>query len=185
MNEASELRIRPAVPGDAAQLDYWDEKPHVRAAASNDGRVAFDCDWEEELGPRTDGTEFFIAEIDSLPIGALQIIDPAIERSHYWGALSEHLRAIDIWIGEESFLGSGYGTRMMGFAIERCFNSPEVRAIVIDPLANNLQAHRFYRRLGFEFVERRVFDENSDCHVFRLERAAWEASARQQPVSDN
>jgi len=63
----------------------------------------------------------------------------------------------------------------MHFAIGRCFAEPAVRAILIDPLSNNVRAHRFYRRLGFEFIERRRFDECSDCHVFRLERAVWEA----------
>ena len=172
------LRVRPAVLGDAAQFYRWDEKPHVRKATSNDGSVSFDAAWEEELGPRTDGTEFFVAEISSQPIGALQIIDPATERTRYWGAVGEHLRAIDIWIGEERFLAQGHGTEIMNFALDRCFASPEVRAIVIDPLANNVRAHRFYRRLGFEFVERRVFDETSDCHVFQLERAVREGSRR-------
>jgi len=171
MDDRGDLRIRLAVPEDASTLRCWDGKPHVRAAISNDGNVSFKCGWDEELAPRSDGTEFFIAEVDSLPIGALQIINPATERR------------LDIWIGEESCLGCGYGSEMMHFALIRCFDVSEVRAIVIDPLANNLRAHRFYRRLGFEFVERRVFDDTSDCHVFRLERAAWEATSWQRQGS--
>ena len=171
----STLSIRAAEPRDATCLRRWDEKPHVRAATSNDGSVAFDADWDEELAPRDDGTEFFVAEVDGTPIGALQIIDPATERSRYWGDVGSGLRAIDIWIGEETHLGRGHGTAMMRFAIERCFAVPEVGAILIDPLSNNVRAHRFYRRLGFEFVERRVFDETSDCVVFRLDRERWRA----------
>jgi len=178
MEDHGDLRIRLAVPEDAGKLRYWDGKPHIRAAVSNDGSVSFDCDWDEELAPRGDGTEFFIAEVASQSIGAMQIINPATERSRYWGPVSETLRAVDIWIGEESCLGRGYGTVMMCFAMEHCFDVLDVFAIVIDPLANNLRAHRFYRRLGFEFVERRVFDDTSDCHVFRLERTAWEERGR-------
>ena len=174
----TDLTVRPATPADVPALERWDGKPHVRAATSNDGSVAFDADWEEELAPRDDGTELFVAELDGTPIGALQIIDPATERGHYWGAVGSGLRAIDIWIGEEDHLGRGHGTTMMRFAIERCFAEPAVRAILIDPLSNNLGAHRFYRRFGFEFVERRTFDETSDCFVFRLERDAWEALGR-------
>ena len=173
----STVTIRTATLADVPDLERWDEKPHVRAATSNDGSVAFDADWDDELAPREDGTEFFVAELDGVPIGMLQIIDPATERSHYWGEIETGLRAIDIWIGEENHLGQGHGTVTMRFAIERCFASPEVHAIVIDPLSNNVRAHRFYRRFGFAFVERRVFDDQSDCFVFRLERERWHAIA--------
>lgn len=55
------------------------------------------------------------------PIGFIQIIDPAREDSHYWGDCPTGLRAIDIWIGEEAYLGQGFGTDMMRLAIDRCF----------------------------------------------------------------
>jgi aminoglycoside 6'-N-acetyltransferase len=40
-------------------------------------------------------------------------------------------------------------------------------AVLIDPLASNTRAHRFYGRLGFRFVERRRFGQD-DCFVYRL-----------------
>ncbi|MEQ9168594.1 MAG: GNAT family N-acetyltransferase [Fulvivirga sp.] len=54
-------------------------------------------------------------------------------------------------------------------AIERCFENPAVDAILIDPLKSNIQAHRFYERLGFTFIEERQFDE-SLCYVYELRR---------------
>ena len=59
-------------------------------------------------------------------------------------------------------------------AIRRCFAPPAVTAILIDPLASNTDAIRFYERLGFRFVERRMFGAD-DCHVMRLDRAEWVA----------
>mgnify|MGYP003467119708 CR=1 FL=1 len=35
----------------------------------------------------------------------MQIIDPALEESHYWGDIGPDLRAIDIWIGSPGDLG--------------------------------------------------------------------------------
>ncbi len=99
----------------------------------------------------------------------MQIIDPAREESHYWGSIADDHRAIDIWIGEAYALNRGYGTRMMQLAIERCFADPAVQAIVVDPLDSNRRAHRFYERLGFEYVVRRCFGEDS-CFVYRLAR---------------
>lgn len=79
----------------------------------------------------------------------MQIIDPHNEVTHYWDDIEPNLRAIDIWIGEESHLANGYGTEMMRQAIELCFALPAVTAIIIDPLSNNLRAINFYRKLGF------------------------------------
>jgi len=169
------LHVRQAVLGDADILYHWDEKPHVKKAVSNDGTTSFEADWEDELASQDDSMEFLIAELDGRPIGAMQIINPATEPSHYWGHdVPPNLRAMDIWIGEEAYLGQGHGAQMMTFAINRCFAEAEVEAILIDPLANNQDAHRFYKRLGFVFVEQRQFDEDSDCFVFRLNREAWE-----------
>ena len=180
MDRDLKLIVRHAVESDTASLYAWDEKPHVKAAVSNDGTKSFDSNWEEELKPRVDGTEFFIAEVDHVPIGAMQIINPATEVSHYWGAIASNLRAIDIWIGDERYIGFGFGTKMMNFAIDRCFSDNDVEAILVDPLANNLDSHRFYRRLGFVFVERRQFDEDSDCFVFRLTRQHWQNQNQNQ-----
>ncbi len=163
----SDLSLRPTGPADLALLRHWDEQPHVIAADPND-----DWAWEVELQRDPDWREMLIAELDGRPIGFIQIIDPAREDSHYWGDVPAGLRAIDIWIGEEADLGRGYGTRMMRLALDRCFADPEVRSVLIDPLASNTRAHRFYERLGFLFLERRRFGED-DCFVYRLDRDAY------------
>ena len=159
------LTLRAATPNDRPVLEYWDTKPHVIAAGGDDDAA----DWAAELKSDADWLEIFIAEIDDRPVGVVQIIDPLLEESHYWGDVEPNLRAIDIWIGEEADLGRGYGTTMMSQAIDRCFANPDVRAILVDPLASNTRAHRFYERLGFVRQERRRFG-NDDCVVYRLDR---------------
>ncbi|MBW4687589.1 MAG: acetyltransferase [Komarekiella atlantica HA4396-MV6] len=166
------MNLRFATLADLALLQQWDEQPHVVASDPND-----DWGWEVELDRAPEWREQLIAEIDSRPIGFIQIIDPAREDSHYWGNVTANLRAIDIWIGEETDLGKGYGTKMMQLALTRCFTDPQVRAVLVDPLASNTRAHRFYERLGFQFVEQRRFGKD-DCFVYRINRADW------QPVQD-
>lgn len=176
---APDVRLRPAVAADAALLAAWDREPHVIRATTDDPDAAraFDgTDWSEELAAQSEVFRYDIAEVDGRPVGALLTIDPAREPNHYWGDIEPDLRALDIWIGPADALGQGYGSRMMTLAIDACFAAPEVKAIVIDPLASNQDAHRFYRRLGFEPVGRRRFGPD-DCLVHRLERAAWEARA--------
>ena len=65
---------------------------------------------------------------------------------------------------------------MMRLAQARCFADPEVDAVVIDPLVANAAAIRFYRRLGFAYVEDRWFGADH-CAVHRLDRACWVAAA--------
>jgi aminoglycoside 6'-N-acetyltransferase len=150
-------------------LQRWSAEPHVVAASGDFS--AFD--WQHEIPRKVDWRELLIAEVDGRPIGVMQIIDAAREETHYWGDVEENLRAIDIWIGEASDLGKGYGTEMMRLALDRCFADPAVRAVLVDPLASNTRAHRFYERLGFRCVERRMFGSD-ECLVYRLEHEAWQ-----------
>lgn len=176
MSVMETITLRPAGPADLELLRHWDEQPHVIASDPND-----DWQWETELDRHVDWREQLIAEAGGRPVGYLEIIDPRLEDCHYWGDdVPPNLRAIDIWIGEQKDLNLGFGSTMMKLAIERCFADPAVTAILIDPLASNVRAHRFYERLGFRFVERRQFGAD-DCFVYRLDRADYfEGSAREE-----
>ena len=157
--------LRPATIEDLDLLLHWDEQQHVIDSDPDD-----DWEWEIELNRDPNWRKQLVAEFDGEPIGFIQIIDPYLEESHYWGDVAQNKRAIDIWIGEAYNLNKGYGTQMMKLAIDRCFSDPAVISILIDPLKTNIKAHRFYERLGFKFVEERVFNE-SVCFVYELERA--------------
>lgn len=166
-----DIELRLATPVDAPLLRHWDTKAHVRVARGEDP----DIDWDAELARRTPYDEWLIAELAGRPIGVMQLCDAAREDSHYWGDVDQGLAAIDIWIGEESDLSRGYGAAMMQLAFQRIFADPAMMAIIIDPLASNTRAHRFYERLGFRPVGRRMFDED-DCLVFRLDREQWQSA---------
>ena len=158
------VRLRPATLADVPLLRRWDDDPDVVNSDPND-----DWQWEEELALVPDWREPMIAEEDGRAVGFLDIIDPHREPSRYWGEVPPGLRAIDIWIGAPGDRGRGLGTEMMRLAIARCFATPDVTAILIDPLASNVRAIAFYARLGFVPVERRWFGAD-DCLVMRLAR---------------
>lgn len=158
------ITLRPATLNDLELVEYWETKQHVIDCDPDE-----DWNWEEELRRNPEWREQLVAELDGEPIGFLQIIDPFLEETHYWGDVSPSKRAIDIWLGEENNLNKGYGTTIMELAIKRCFQNPAVDGILIDPLKSNIKAQRFYKRLGFEFIEERIFDETA-CFVFELRR---------------
>ncbi len=165
----SEINLRPATIEDIEILHYWDTKPHVQASTGQDENI----DWTHELTNAADWQEILIAELGNEPIGVLQIMDPHLEVTHYWGEIEPNHRAIDIWIGEEDNLSKGYGTDMMRKGIIRCFKDLDVSAIVIDPLVTNERAIKFYEKLGFNIIEQRMFGEDN-CYVMRLNRIDWE-----------
>jgi aminoglycoside 6'-N-acetyltransferase len=158
------ITLRPATLDDLELLLYWDTKQHVIDSDPDD-----EWEWEIELGRNPPWREQLVAEMQGEPIGFIQIIDPYAEETHYWGEVEQDKRAIDIWIGEARNLNKGYGTQMMKLAIERCFSNQKVKGVLIDPLETNTRAHRFYERLGFEFIEERSFD-GTDCYVYELKR---------------
>lgn len=162
------LTFRDATPADIRLLEKWDNEQSVM-----DSDPMGDWDWKEELSRSPSWREFLIAEADGVPIGFVQIIDPELEETHYWGEIGRGYRAIDIWIGEPAYRNKGLGTEMMKEALSRCFAPAEVHSVLVDPLQSNSGACRFYERLGFEFVEDRIFDEDA-CKVYQLTKPTWQ-----------
>ena len=72
------ISLRPATIDDLALLRLWDQQPHIIAAKTDE-----DWGWEVELARSPAWREQLIAELDGRPIGFIQIIDPALEDSHY------------------------------------------------------------------------------------------------------
>lgn len=161
------IQLRKANIQDLPILQHWDKQEHVIAADPND-----DWNWEIELKHEPDWREQLIAENNGAAIGFIQIIDPEKEETQYWGDIEPNKRAIDIWIGEKENLNKGFGTEMMQLALARCFSDKEVTEVLIDPLESNQKAIRFYKRIGFSFVEKRSFgDDKSD--VYSIKREEW------------
>ncbi|MEO1250816.1 MAG: GNAT family N-acetyltransferase [Pseudomonadota bacterium] len=163
------ISVRRATLADAPLLKEWRLRPHVATAFGNEAPP----NWAEELQIKADWHDPVIAEDDGRPIGYVEIIDPAREEGHYWGAVEENLRALDIFVADEADLGKGYGAEMMRLALARCFNEPRVKAVIIDPLASNTRAIRFYERLGFAHEAPRRFDDGNECAIMRMTREDW------------
>ncbi len=166
------LALRLATLADIPLLDRWERQPHVQQSVGSDGP----WDWTPAVTAQADWRRILIAEEDGRPVGFLQMLDPARDEEQYWGPTGSGYRALDIWIGEAEDLGRGLGSAIMRLAIEACFAEPGVQVILIDPLARNIQSHRFYRRLGFvEVGPRRLGDD--DCLIFELRKGRAPSAA--------
>lgn len=168
------VTVRPATLADVPLLEHWDTQPHVIAATGDDDVL----DWPAELARDPSWAWTLIGEEDGRPFGVVQIIDPRVEETHYWGDVEPNLRAIDIWIGEPTDLGRGLGTDLMALALDDCFADADVTAVLIDPLESNTRARAFYERMGFVAVGPQRFGTD-DCMVYRLDRERWQGDQRQ------
>jgi aminoglycoside 6'-N-acetyltransferase len=162
-----DIVLRPALVADAALLRSWESAPHLAGQLGDD-----DWQWETALLAPHASRRPLIAELRGRPVGFVEILNPALDPERYWGDAQDGLRAIDIWIGDPDAVGHGHGSEMMRQALARCFAEPDVAAVVVDPLADNPRSHRFYARLGFRAVERRMLGDD-DTLVMRLERGDW------------
>ena len=153
--------LRTATIDDVSLLEKWDEDEEATSWGGDDDNY----DWDYELPRSVEWREFLIAEVDSVPVGMVVIIDALQEESHYWGDNApQNSWAIDIWIGESEYRSKGHGTKMMEEACTLCFVKHGASSIVIDPLQSNQRAIAFYRRLGFKEVGPRQFGDD-ECLV--------------------
>ena len=171
------IALRNTTIDDRYLLLEWDEKEHLQGSYGGDPDFN-DWNWEYELR-RNDLSWRYqliaqaVEENHTVPIGFVQIIDPLLEETHYWGMDCEpNLRAIDIWIGDERYLNRGYGTHIMKQILRGpfVFGDPNITGVVIDPMADNCAAHRFYQRLGFQPIGIRYFGPDR-CLVHRMYRS--------------
>lgn len=164
------IYLRPAAKSDVPVLKEWDRQLHVLNARNlMEPEPETEWNWEVEIIRAPPWRELLIGDVDSRPVAFLQIIDPKEEDTHYWGDAPPGQRAIDIWIGDKQDIGKGYGTVMMQLALDKCFADEAVQQVVIDPLEENIRAHRFYEKLGFTFVELGTFGEDR-CAVYSMDR---------------
>lgn len=170
------MRLRDAQKHDIGLLREWSGRPHVVDATGGG-----DWGWETEIGRDVDWRDQLIAEVDGRPVGYVEIIDPAREETHYWGACEPNYRAIDLWLGSEGDAARGYGRELMRLALDRCFSDPDVVAVLVDPRLDNLSACAFFQRLGFTLVGHYRFDDDEVSAVHQLHRPVWERLQSQSP----
>ena len=175
-----QIILRNATIDDMTMLLAWDEKEHLQGSYGGDPDFN-DWNWDYELRRNDLSWRYqLIAQVvenenNTIPIGFVQIIDPLEEESHYWGIDCEpNLRAIDIWIGDERFINRGYGTQIMKEVLQSSFvfGNTNVTGVIIDPMADNYAAHRFYQRLGFIPVRIRYFGPDR-CLIHRMNRTDY------------
>jgi RimJ/RimL family protein N-acetyltransferase len=82
--------------------------------------------------------------------------------------------ALDLFLGEESAIGRGYGTIVLRKALrELIFADPAVRRCYIDPVPENTRAIRVYEKVGFRYIKTiPVAWEGLPAYLMAIDRSA-------------
>ncbi|MDF3034572.1 MAG: family N-acetyltransferase [Alphaproteobacteria bacterium] len=123
--------------------------------------------YKEEKGVRK-GMHAYIICVDDQEIGYVQFYNAydflrednvSLKKL----GLSESLGALDIFIGEEIFVGKGWGTRIIKKICQE-YIDPRFEACFVDPDSTNLQAIRAYEKAGFIKIEK-ISNNKITCMV--------------------
>lgn len=156
------ITFEPLVESHFPLLLKWLEAPHVKAWWDQDVR------WTEELivkkfGSYVDGykiqngetkkIEAFIINLDSKPIGYIQLYDAhAFPRNTTLIDLPKSLAAIDILIGDTDCIGKNVGSDVMILFSEQ-YCAPLYEYTFVDPDISNITAIKSYTKAGFKQIK--------------------------------
>ena len=137
--------VRPVETADLPLINDWIASPFVaRWWGSTDGDA-------RQLRPEElteEGVELLIASIRGEPFAFVQEYDPHSHPDHHFAHLPDGARGLDLFIGRPELSGSGQGTGLVRWLLQRLFASG-CPAVGIDPAPDNHRAIRAFEKAGF------------------------------------
>jgi len=97
----------------------------------------------------------FLIRFDDKEIGYIQYYnahDFPSEQGYELEGLPASLASLDVFIGEEEFLGKGLGSRIMKQFLSE-YVDPYYEACFVDPDTTNIRAIRTYEKAGFKKIK--------------------------------
>jgi len=161
--------FRPVEERDLPRLFAWHQLPHVQqwwdleppeVFANWDFFVAtyrhkMACSWQH----------LYIVYAQGMPIGYVQSYDVNQDQRF---AQPPGTVGIDIFIGETSFLGKGYGGIILRQLLDELRKDSSIAKVVIDPNSHNVRAIRCYEKVGFR--HERILADGTYLMSMQLDR---------------
>jgi RimJ/RimL family protein N-acetyltransferase len=146
------LEIRMLHDDDVPLLKTWLSKEHVLKWYENPD------DWLAEIYGRFDMFSFikhFIALQDGKPIGFCQYYSCSDANEDWYGDIPlAGSYSIDYMIGEENYLGKGFGKSIIDLLVKKVFSLNEAQRIIVLPEIENTASCKSLLANGFTFDEK-------------------------------
>jgi GrpB-like predicted nucleotidyltransferase (UPF0157 family)/RimJ/RimL family protein N-acetyltransferase len=114
--------------------------------------------WLYEIIHRHDKYSFihhFIVQVDGKDVGFCQYYPHSLGGETWHGSTSiEGTYSIDYLIGEEEYLGKGFGKRLIQTLIRKVFNETDAERIIVQPDKDNLFSRNTLLSAGFSYFEK-------------------------------
>lgn len=148
------IHFRNLTKEDIALYYIWCEKPHVKEKWFREGYEP-----KEKILQKIDGkngTFPFIIEIENKPVGYIQ---------YYKIDGTSDSVGFDIFIGEEDYVGKGYGSKVVEAFTHKLFALSDINRVIVDPFADDKRAIRCYEKAGFAYLRTDKDDTGSSIYI--------------------
>lgn len=155
--DANQITFRKLDLSDLPLMNEWLNMPHVHEWYDKDKNNSSE-EVAKRYGPKILGekpTQCFHASYGAKPVGYLQtyMVNDWPEFGNHIG-YDDATACVDLFIGDESFMGKGFGSLMLRkFLVEIVFSENMTQTCVIGPDPDNARAIKAYEKVGFEHTK--------------------------------
>lgn len=158
---------------DLSLLHIWLNEPHVHEWYDKDKQNTYE-DIKKRYGPkinREQPTDCYLVLYKKEQVGYIQTykVNDWPEFGDYVGC-DDGTASIDLFIGEKTFLGKGFGSLMLKrFLQDIVFTRDGITSCIIGPEPKNARAIRAYEKAGFTYHRTvQVGDEPNLTYIMKI-----------------
>lgn len=145
----SKFTFKPLEKTDLELLCNWFEKPHVlNWWLDRFSRDEIKEKYNQRIGDPI--TRAFIVYLEHKPIGFIQYYWASKVGGGWWPNEDDRTVGTDQFIGEEAYIGKGYGTSMMQAFVAILFQNPVIHKVITEADPENKAAINCYLKAGFK-----------------------------------
>jgi RimJ/RimL family protein N-acetyltransferase len=180
MQNENKISFRRLRVDDLSLLHKWLNEPFVKEWYGRDEASDIDS-LVKKYNPRIEGkepTDCYIVYYENSLFGFIQTykISDYPDYSLQLNISTEGIAGVDLFIGEQMFVGKGLGSRMLRkFLKEIVFVRGEISACIVDPELKNIRAIKSYEKVGFKhFRTTQVPPEKEEKYLMMLKKEELE-----------
>lgn len=145
-----EISFRPLTRDDLPRFRAWLVTPHVREWWRDDIEETV-AEYAKELEAGST-TSFFVILAEGRDVGFIQSYRVKDEPEYQAGIKIDDAVAVDLFVGDASLVGTGFGPRLLTAFIEQVVKPryPDARFVVASPSVGNARSIRAFEKAGFE-----------------------------------
>jgi len=167
---------------DLPLMHKWLNSAHVHEWYDKDKNNSLE-EITERYGPKIKGeksTDCYMVLYDNQPVGYIQSY-----KVNDWPAFGkyvdydDHTVSLDLFIGEASFMGIGFGSMMLKkFLQEIVFSYPDINTAIIGPEPSNIRAINAYEKVGFSYAKTvQLPNETEESYIMELSKSNFSIDA--------